>query len=207
MTTTAFSSLLLVILLLDTPVAARLSIAPPPRQPNQTIETGLVLLNFTIGTTGEPSQIEQSQGMPPFVEPSIEAVRKWRFQPLQKDETAFPATAVLLFRTRTLLPDHPYVLDMPAQSSPADSPPQPTKIIDPGYPAQSVAEGVVVLEMEIDASGRVQKTDVIDDVPSLTWAATHAASQWTFKPAMQGGKPVRGTVIAGISFLRPVLSH
>ena len=78
-------------------------------------------------------------------------------------------------------------------------------IIDPGYPIQSVAEGVVILQMDVDSRGGIQRTDVIQDVPTLTWAATHAASQWKFRPAMHGGKPVSGTVIIGISFLRPVL--
>ena len=204
---TVVSSVLVLIFLLDIPVGPRLSIAPPPRQPIQTTETGLVVLEVSIDATGEPSRIGQSQGMPPFVEPSIEAVRNWRFQALKKGEMAAPATAVMLFRARTVLPDRPYALEMPPGSPTADGPPQPTKIVDPGYPAQSVAEGVVILQMEIDASGRVHRTDIVTDVPSLTRAAAHAASQWKFKPALHGGKPVAGTVIAAISFLRPVLTH
>jgi outer membrane biosynthesis protein TonB len=88
-----------------------------------------------------------------------------------------------------------------------DSPPQPTTIIDPGYPIDSIADGCVILELQIDSRGRVQKTDVIQDIPSLTSSATRAVSQWQFLPARQDGKAVPGTAIAVISFLKPVLSY
>src|SRR5689334_13775261 len=52
-TSTVVGSLLLLIFLLDIPVAARLSIAPPPRHPTQTVESGLVVLDLSIDAGGE----------------------------------------------------------------------------------------------------------------------------------------------------------
>jgi TonB family protein len=204
MTTTAVW-LVVLILFLDIPASVRLSIAPPPRPPMQTVEAGLVVLDMEIDPNGKPSRIETVQGMAPFVQPSLDAVRQWEFQPLKKGQAAVPATAVFLFRARTVLPDRPVTVKLPPQSSPGDSVPRPATIIDPGYPVQSVAEGVVILQLQIDSRGRVGKTEIINGIPSLTRTAANAVSQWKFAPAMPRGKAVPGTAFAVISFLRPVL--
>src|ERR1041385_4092582 len=204
---TSAVSLILLILLADIPAAVRLSIAPPPRPPMQTVETGLVVLDIDIDAGGKPSHVETVQGMAPFVEPSLDSVRQWTFQPLKKGQATVQATALFLFRARTVLPDRPVTLNLPPQPSASDGPPQPMTITDPGYPVQSAAEGVVILQLQIDSRGRVQKTEIIRDVPSLTSTAAHAVSQWRFAPATHAGNPVAGTAIAAISFLRPVSSH
>jgi hypothetical protein len=198
---------ILLILLVDVPFGPRLSIAPPPRAPMNTVETGLVALDMDIDTSGKTSRIETAQGMPPFVEPSLDAARQWLFEPLLKSQLAVPITAVFLFRARTLLPDRAFAVNLPTETSAGDTPPQPKTITDPGYPVQSTAEGVVILQLQIDAGGKVHHTEVVRDVPSLTGTATHGVSQWRFEPAMHAGKPVPGLAIAVISFLRPVLSH
>ena len=204
---TASVCLILLILLSNTPAAVRLSIAPPPRHPMQTVETGLVVLDMDIDPDGKPSHVEMVQGMAPFVEPSLESVRQWIFQPLEKGQGAVPATVVFLFRARTVLPDRPVTLNLTPEPPDFDGPPRPMTITDPGYPLQSAAEGVVILQLLIDSRGRVQKTEVIRDIPSLTTTAAHAVSQWRFRPATHAGNAAPGTAFAVVSFLRPVLSH
>jgi hypothetical protein len=198
---------ILLILLVDVPFGPRLSIAPPPRAPIKTIETGFVILDMDIDTSGKTSRIETAQGMSPFVEPSLGAARQWLFEPLPKSQLALPITAVFLFRARTLLPGRAFGVKVPTEASAGDTPPRPITITDPGYPVQSAAEGIVILQLQIDAGGWVRHTEVVRDVPSLTGAATHGVSQWRFEPAMHAGKPIPGVAIAVISFLRPVLSH
>src|SRR5215475_12858812 len=172
-----FRSVILLILLTDVPSGPQLSIAPPPRPPMDKVETGLVVVDMQINPDGKTSGIEAAQGMTRFVDASLRAARGWLFEPLEKGVPAIPATAVFLFRARTLLPDHPFTVDVPAEASLIDTPPRPMTITDPGYPIQSTAEGVVILQLQIDARGRVHNTNVIRDVPSLTWTATHAVSQ------------------------------
>jgi hypothetical protein len=203
-----FPFLIILMLLADIP-AIRLSTAPPPRPPMKTIETGIVVLKMYVEPQGKAERIEALQGPGPFVEPSIESVRQWTFEPLKQGQAPIPATAVFMYRTRTVLPDTGFKVSVPVEAANAssDSPPRPVTVTDPGYPVQSTAEGVVIFQLQIDAVGRIQKTDVIQDVPSLTWTATHAVSQWKFAPAMHRGKPVSGIAIAAVSFLRPVLSH
>jgi len=187
------------------PAPVHLVTGPPPRVPSKTAETGLVILSSSIDSTGNASEPEVAQGSPPFVGPAIDAVRRWGFD-TNNVKKPLPITVAMLFRARTALPDHPFIVNMPSASL-LDSPPQPSIIIDPGYPIDSIAEGCVILQLQIDPTGRVQKTDVIQNIPSLTPSATRAVSQWQFLPARKDGKPVPGTAIAVISFLKPVLSY
>jgi outer membrane biosynthesis protein TonB len=204
---TLVRSFILLILLVDVPFGPRLSIAPPPRVPLNTVETGFVVLDMDIDANGKTSRIETAQGMPPFVEPSLDAVRQWVFEPSPKPQLTVPITAVFLFRAQTLLPDRAFAMNVPTETPAGDTPPRPLTITDPGYPVQSEAEGVVILQLQVDANGRVHHTDVVRDLPSLTRTATRVVSQWTFEPAMHAGKPIPGVAIAVVSFLRPVLSH
>jgi protein TonB len=153
---------------------------------------------------GIPLDIEVVQGKTPFIEPALRAVRQWTFD-TNNVKTPAAVTITMLFRARTALPDQPSVFHMPCEPSSADTAPEPSTIVDPGYPIESIFEGSVILQMQIDSNGGVQKTDVIRDVPSLTSSAKRAVSQWRFVPARQNGRAVPGTAVAVISFIRPVL--
>ena len=62
-------------------------------------------------------------------------------------------------------------------------------------------EGVVVLELEIDAEGRVRDPVVVKGLGyGLDEAAIEAAWQWRFKPAMEDGRPVATPYHATINF-------
>lgn len=191
--------------LLDQTGTLHVSTAADPRPPAKTVETGLVVLSAEVNSTGNPGTLTVAQGAPPFVGPALDAVRQWTFD--TKDVKApQPITVTMLFRSRTVLADRPYMFNVPSEPA-SNTPPQPTTIVDPGYPIQSIAEGCVILQMQIDSSGTVQKTDVIHDVPSLTSAARQAVAQWRFLPARQNGTAVPGTAVAVLSFLKPVLAN
>src|ERR1700757_4045808 len=102
---TVFRSVIFLILLAEFPFVPRLLIAPAPRPPVDAAETGLVILDMDINSSGKTSAIETVQGMLPFVEPSLEAARQWEFQALRKGQAAIPVATVFMFRARTLLPD------------------------------------------------------------------------------------------------------
>ena len=87
-----------------------------------------------------------------------------------------------------------------------DRPPFPAATSHPAYPADSLAEGVVILGLRIGSNGTVDDLQVIRDVPPLVGPSEQAVRSWTFSPAMARGQPVPGTAIIAISFLRPVVA-
>ena len=79
----------------------------------------------------------------------------------------------------------------------------------PEYPRTSLrsgAEGMVLLNIQVDASGTpvdvevVQRSGVRDR--NLDRAAIDAVRQWRFEPAIRGGKAVSSTVQLPVDFRR-----
>lgn len=75
----------------------------------------------------------------------------------------------------------------------------------PGYPSQALRrriEGEVLLRVEVDARGRPARVRVErgSGARQLDAAAVSAVRRWRFEPALQGGEPVRSSVLIPIVF-------
>ncbi len=74
-----------------------------------------------------------------------------------------------------------------------DMPPRQIRTCKPQYPQEAFVkkvEGTVLLEILIDANGRVVRARVLQSIPSLDAAAVQTAYQCVFTPAMKHGRPV-----------------
>jgi periplasmic protein TonB len=84
-----------------------------------------------------------------------------------------------------------------------DEPPKPLILTKPQYPQDAFVkkiEGTVVLEILIDATGRVVHARVLRSVPLLDAAARETVMKWTFSPAMKHGRPVATYAQAPVAF-------
>ncbi len=61
-------------------------------------------------------------------------------------------------------------------------------------------EGTVLVELLIDASGRVARTRVVQSIPLLDAAARETVSEWLFQPARKHGRPVATLANAPVRF-------
>ena len=161
----------------------------PPKPPVQAIGSSVVILEGVVGSEGRLTNVHVLQGLTPFVQPSVDAIKEWSFAP----ELVPRSTSVtFLYRARTLLPDKPYEF---AVRSPCCA--VSTYIVDPGYPPNSIGEGSVIMQVRINARGLVESVDTIRPEPSLTEVAVQAVRRWRFT----SNKPSSAIVV--ISFLRP----
>ena len=81
--------------------------------------------------------------------------------------------------------------------------PKKTKHVQPVYPAEALAQGIrgiVILDIVIDAQGKVASTSVLRSVPGLDEAAIAAARQWEYEPTKVKDKPVSVRVTVPITF-------
>jgi protein TonB len=83
--------------------------------------------------------------------------------------------------------------------------PVPIKIADatPIYPPSARAAGIagdVVLEIVIDARGRVRVERVLRSIPALDQAAIDAVTQWRFAPVRIDGAPHAVTMPVTVNF-------
>ncbi len=84
-----------------------------------------------------------------------------------------------------------------------DAPPRPLKLTRPIYPQDAFVkkiEGTVVVEILIDANGRVVRARVLQSIPALDTAALQTVQQWMFQPAVKHGRPVATVAQAPVTF-------
>ena len=81
--------------------------------------------------------------------------------------------------------------------------PKRTKHVQPTYPQEALAQGIrgiVILDIVVDAQGKVESTTVMRSVPGLDEAAIAAARQWEYAPTKVDGKAVRVRVTVPVVF-------
>jgi protein TonB len=81
----------------------------------------------------------------------------------------------------------------------------PTKVRDvrPAYPPEAMmnrVEGVVILEVVVDTSGRVADAKVLRSIPLLDQAAVDAVRQWEFAPTQLNGAAVPVILTVTVNF-------
>jgi periplasmic protein TonB len=82
-------------------------------------------------------------------------------------------------------------------------PPKKIRGVPPDYPliAQVAnAQGTVVIDALVDASGKVKSARVRNSIPLLDKAALDAVKQWEFTPALLNGRPVPANMTLTIKF-------
>src|SRR5437879_13673014 len=72
------------------------------------------------------------------------------------------------------------------------------------YPPNSIAEGVVVLDVSLTERGQVVEVGALRDIPSLTSAATSEVQSWRFKPASQYGMLQASALTVAFVYRPPV---
>jgi TonB family protein len=81
--------------------------------------------------------------------------------------------------------------------------PKRTKHVQPTYPQEALAQGIrgiVILDIVLDAQGKVESTTIMRSVPGLDEAAIAAARQWEYAPTKVDGKAVRVRVTVPVVF-------
>ena len=124
---------------------------------------GVVILEATIGTTGEVSDVEVLRSVPLLDEAAVAAVRQWRYEPT-------------LVRVGSGV-----------------RPPTVVQRVPPVYPPEARTarvQGVVILEATIGTTGEVSDVEVLRSVPLLDEAAVAAVRQWRYEPTLVDGVAV-----------------
>jgi TonB family protein len=81
--------------------------------------------------------------------------------------------------------------------------PQRLVQVQPIYPAIAKAghvQGVVELSIVIDASGNVERAQVVRSIPQLDGAAVQAVKKWKYSPTVVNGAAVPVTMIVQVTF-------
>jgi TonB family protein len=75
--------------------------------------------------------------------------------------------------------------------------------VTPVYPAQAKQDriqGTVQLQVVIDKEGHVEEVSVLEGPDPLIQAAADAVKQWTYKPTLLNGEPVKVQTTVTVNF-------
>jgi TonB family protein len=183
-------------------LSLRVQHAVAPAHPGHTPAGGLVVAEIVANATTGAVQTRPLHGEPPFLVSALDALMRWRFS-TPPGVVPSRTSITFLFRPPALysvgMPDTVIRPWMPGEDSPAI----PQRVIDPGYPAASLAKGAVILELRVNAAGSVTSVKTVESVAELTEKTETAVKKWTFSPAILSGEAVASTAYVVISFVPP----
>src|SRR5205807_2620383 len=118
--------------------------------------------------------------------------RRWERQGMKLLTAAFLNSAMLIGTAALALP--------PLFFKPAEV----VSATNAQYPPNSIAEGVVVLDVSLTERGQVVEVGALRDIPSLTSAAASEVQSWRFKPASQDGMVQASAMTVAFVYRPPV---
>ncbi|HKV92210.1 MAG TPA: energy transducer TonB [Candidatus Angelobacter sp.] len=187
-------------------------------------ETGIVnqiqnneLVSLQVDEQGNVTDAKVKMGHPAFAEPSLDAVKQWKYRPYLVNDSPvrFETTALIAYRffgsnnIPSIKGTISVVAMLPATGVPESRPFQVGSYqlegmlvnrVDPQYPEMAKSQriqGDVVLYVRVDKQGKVTNVDAVSGRSALLPPAIEAVKQWAYKPFEAGGKAVEveGTVL------------
>ena len=190
--------------------AANISSATDIPFPPNSIAVGVVTLSLSLDASGKIQNIEVQRDVPSLTSVVQDAVKTWTFTPARYKGSPIPSSlsvsAVFQPNQLTTAPNGGMILAPPNAPPTVDRyvPPQITAASFAAYPANSVGQGTVILDVTIDKSGNVAGVRPVKRVASLTAAAIAAVKTWQFSAASDHNVPATGRLIVAFVFRQTV---
>ena len=196
--------LLLLAAQVTAPNVVRLQSASAPVAPINAVAGGLVLVELSVDGQGRVAGVKTLRTTPPYEDAVVTATRQWLFQTaaLPADRKDWPVLVAALFRPTTF-PDAP-MAEATDDARPSTQVPFPTATPVPPYPADALGDGQVVLELSVDAQGRVGSVRIVTGTSPFAETAATTARQWAFRPARSRSGPTPSVAYIAFAFRQPV---
>lgn len=165
-----------------------------PKIAKQAHVEGVVILEAKTDEQGDVIETRVLRSIPLLDQAAIDAVRRWKYEPLVIDGKPHKAVFTVTVRFTLDEPEH-RAADKFAEGAVKATgdikPPALLKEVQPVYPEvarQAGVEGVVILSVKTDETGKVVETMVLRSIPLLDQAAIDAVRQWVYEPFVHEGK-------------------
>jgi TonB family protein len=195
----------------------------PPRYPVDAAKQGIsgkVVLIVDVAADGSASNVtvEKSEPQGMFDDASLEAAKKWKFNPGMKDGKPVAGRVRVPITFEIPNPDTTGMSTPPLSSPATDVPPPPPSSVanrdvsiknmyPPRYPANAAKQGIsgiVIVNVDVAADGSVSDATIEKSPPGaghlLNASALETAKKWTFNPAIKDGEPVASRLRIPIGF-------
>jgi TonB family protein len=178
--------------------------------PVNTLAAGAVSLLLNLDSNAQIQNMQVLRDFPSLTSSVQNAVTTWTFTPAALKGNPVPSEISLtvifnIFNPAGGAAYQSLVLPPPQSTDPDASqftPPQITQASFANYPAASVAQGTVVLDVTIGRAGQPKQIRVVNDLPTLTQQAVSAVKTWGFNAATIRGQPIPAQMIIAFVFQR-----
>jgi TonB family protein len=158
---------------------------------------GVVILEAKADEQGNVVDARILRSVAPLDQAAIEAVKQWKYEPMILDGKARKVLFTVTVRFTLEDGGKARMLEKFAagavKAEGAIEPPKLVKETKPVYPEAARAagvQGVVILSVRADETGKVIDTMVLRSIPLLDQAAIDAVKQWVYEPMIKDGKAV-----------------
>jgi len=169
-----------------------------PILPTTAVGGGEVLLDAAVDAAGGVTSVTLLRETPPFGEMFADAVRGWTFRSAKDLGLPAPTHVLVAALVRPPALMIPSTHGEPSRDlkAPRAELPLPLTTAPPTQNPLAHRSGVVLVEVRIDASGKVTRASVVRSAPPFDAAAAEAAWLWTFRPAR-----LRGSAVATVAYI------
>src|SRR5579872_934417 len=171
---------------------------------NQIVPDAFVVLHLCLNSKGSIKKVDVLRDPVSMAKIATSSVGHWKFRPASEGGEAVasqvpvvsvsrPANTSSLGLPHALEPMNlkPVVTEQDcASKTTSDVPAGILATAYPDYPVNSIARGSVVIQVTVDAAGKMKKTEVLHPMASFTQFAFDALKSWRFRPAVFRGEPV-----------------
>lgn len=172
-----------------------------PAYPPYAVSGGTVVAILHV-SEGSVSSVDILQADEPFGSGTRAALEDWRFRASDSGNVL----VVVSFRSTELYAAGDAARALAPKESRQDLA-YPKKVVEPVYPPTSLAEGSVVLRVDVGESGSVSEVRVVQSLGGMDDACVNAVRKWQFVPAVNPkGNKEPSEAYAVCVVRRPVLA-
>jgi TonB family protein len=167
---------------------------------------GEVLLEVDVAADGAVAEMREVRTADPFGRLVRAAVGQWRFEPTRAgdDPVASSVVVAAVYRPRGL--HNTPAVGTPAGDVGAPAALHPLALTPPAHPPQVLGDGVVVVEVLVDADGTVTEAAVRSPATGFDGSALDTARRWRFAVASGEEMPSPAYVYLIFGFREPVIA-
>src|SRR5687767_773293 len=175
---------------------------------------------LTSAAMPAPTEAALKNAAEAFVREAATALRYWQYARPARPPISFFVSFTFKPDAETTLAQITAAVPLPQPAlSAGPRPPQPVRVgvismsprlvtrVEPVYPAQALVarvQGVVILELRIDTTGKVTDASVLRSVPLLDQAALDAVRQWAYAaPTCVNGAATPLIITVTVQFKHP----
>jgi TonB family protein len=191
--------------------SAEVTSASDVQSPTGNIASGIVVLDVSLDSEGEVTEVNVPRPVSSLALVATAAVRTWKYNPASLKNNSMPSVlrVAFAFRPRFISVSPPDFDPLPGPDDPSPEaktgyvPPGIEKADYPAYPIDAANVGAVVIQLKVNAEGKVEDIKAIRPFNPFTKFALEAAGKWQFRAATMDGKPVASKIAIAFVYSPP----